>query len=143
MYFRKSKAGKNSRNKPNDHIYDELDMYTMLNAKTASSTKTPSPKSDKVIFDTKGNEPPGYQSIPAPRYEDCSNPSLAKFNLSNDNSNKPVADSESDAESIKDEDCEAALEKMADIDEFKKIAEQEGEENFKEHERYCKLRHFN
>ena len=134
MYFRKSKISKDS-NKPNDHIYDELDMYTMLNAKTTMSTKTPSPKSDKVIFDTKGNEPPGYQSLPAPRYEDCSNPSLSKSNVSNS--------IEPDAESIKDEDCEFVLEKMVEKDEFRQNTEQEDKENFKEYERYCKLRHFN
>ena len=37
-----------------------------------SFNKTPSSKSDKVIFDTKGNEPPGYQSLPAPHYESYS-----------------------------------------------------------------------
>ena len=35
--------------KLDDHISDELDMYTMLNAKTAMSAKTPSPKSDGNI----------------------------------------------------------------------------------------------
>ena len=134
MYFRKSKISKDS-SKPNDHIYDELDMYTMLNAKTTMSTKTPSPKSDKVIFDAKGNEPPGYQSLPAPRYEDCSNPSLSKSNVSNS--------IEPDAESIKDGDCEFVLEKMVEKDEFKQNTEQEDKENFKEYERYCKLRHLN
>ena len=102
-------------------------MYTMLNAKTATSAKTPSPKSDKVIFD-KGNEPPGYQSLPAPhaRYESCSLTSIAKSNHSNDYS------IEEDARSIKDGDCGFALEK---------IKEQEYEENSKECERYCKLKH--
>ena len=101
-------------------------MYAMLNAKTAISAKTPSPKSDKVIFDTKGIEPPGYQSLPAPRYESCSATSIAKSNHSNDYY------IEEDARSIKDEDCEFALEK---------IKEQDHEEKFKECERYCKLKH--
>ena len=103
-------------------------MYTMLNVNTATSAKTPSPKSDKVIFDTKRIEPPGYQSLPAPRYESCSATSIAKSNHSNDYY------IEEDAKSIVDEDCEFALEK------FK---EQEHEENSKECERYCKLKHFN
>ena len=104
-------------------------MYTMLNAKTATSPKTPSPKSDKVIFDTKGNEPPGYQSLPAPRYESCrlSATSIAKSNHSTNDYHI-----EEDARSIKDEDCEFALEKSK---------EQEHEENSKECERYCKLKH--
>ena len=101
-------------------------MYTMLNTKTTMPAKTPSPKSDKVIFDTKGNEPPGYQSLPAPRYESCSATSIAKSNHSNDYY------IDEDVRSIKDEDCEFALEK---------IKEQEHEENFKECERYCKLKH--
>ena len=102
-------------------------MYAMLNEKTAMSAKTPSPKSDKVVFDTKGNEPPGYQSLSAPRYESCSATSIAK---SNHSKNYCI---EEDARSIKDEDCEISLEK---------IKEQENEENFKECERYCKLKHF-
>ena len=102
-------------------------MYAMLNEKTAMSAKTPSPKSDKVVFDTKGNEPPGYQSLPAPRYESCSATSIAKSNHSNDYY------IEEDARSIKDEDCEISLEKTK---------EQGHEENFKECEQYCKLKHF-
>ena len=101
-------------------------MYAMLNTKTTMSAKTSSPKSDKVIFDTKGIEPPGYQSFPASRYESCSATSIAKSNHSNDYY------IEEDARSIKNEDCEFALEK---------IKEQEHEENFKECERYCKLKH--
>ena len=103
-------------------------MYTMLNAKTATSAKTPSPKSDKVIFDTKGIEPPGYQSLSAlhARYESCSPTSIAKSNHSND------YHIEEDVRSIKDEDSEFALEK---------IKEQEYKENSKECERYCKLKH--
>ena len=85
-YFcRKLKICENSRakpNHPNDHIYNELDMYTMFNAKTATSAKTPSPKSDKVIFDTIGIEP--HQSLPVPCYESCSATSIAKSNHSND-----------------------------------------------------------
>ena len=125
---RKLKTCESSRAKPNhpdDHIYNELDMYTMFNAKTATSPKTPSPKSDKVIFDTIGIEP--HQSLPVPRYESCSATSIAKSNHSND------YHIEEDARSIKDEDCEFV---------FEKIKEQEHEENSKECERYCKLKHF-
>ena len=116
---------KDSKAKPDYHIHNELDMYAMLNAKTAMSAKAPSPKSDKVIFDTKGDEPPAYQSLPAPRYESCSATSIAKSNHSDDYY------IEEDARSIKDEDCE-----------IEKTKEQEHEENFKECERYCKLKHF-
>ena len=104
-------------------------MYSMLNTKTATSAKTPSPKSDRVIFDTKGSEPPGYQSLPPPRYESCSTSSIAKSTHSNDYY------IEEDAKSIKDEDCEFALEKIKEL---------ENEEKLKEcDERYCKLKHFN
>ena len=101
-------------------------MYTRLNAKTAMAAKTPSPKSDKVIFDTKGNEPPGYQSLPAPRYERCSATSIAKSNLSNDYY------IEEDARSIEDKDCEF----------LEKATKQGYEDNMKENDSYCKLKHF-
>ena len=100
-------------------------MYTMLNAKTATSAKIPSPKNDEVIFDA-GNEAPGYQSLSARHYESCSPTSIAKSNHSDDYY------IEEDARSIKDEDCEFASEK---------IKEQEYEENSKECEQYCKLKH--
>ena len=83
--------------------------------------KTPSPKGDKVIFDTKASEPPDYQSLPAPRYESCSSNSIAKSNLSN---NYCI---EEDARSINDGDCNFALEKSSN--------------HQKENEPYCKLYH--
>ena len=101
-------------------------MYSRLNTKIAMSTKSPSPKSDKVIFDTKGNEPPDYQSLPAPRYESCSATSIAKSNLSNDYY------IEEDAKSIADKDCEF----------LEKATKQEYEDKIKENESYCKLKHF-
>ena len=97
-------------------------MYT----KTAMSAKTPSPKSDKVIFDTEEIEPPGYQSLPAPRYESCSATSIAKSNHSNDYYIKE------DARSIKEENAKYVLEKTTD----------QHEEASKHHEPYCKLYHF-
>ena len=87
--------------------------------------KTPSPKSDKVIFDTKGMEAPGYQPLPVPRYESCSATSIARSNHSNDYY------IEEDARSIKDTDCQLALE----------MSSKEHEEASKEDEPYCKLYH--
>ena len=89
-------------------------MYTMLNIRSGkTSALTPSPKSDKVIFDTKGNEPPAYRPLPKPRYESCSLTSIEKSNnsLSNDYY------IEEDARSIKEVDCECALEKTSKQDE--------------------------
>ena len=77
-------------------------MYTMLNIRGSISAKNPSPKSDKVIFDTKGSEPPTYQSLPEPRYQSCSATSIEKSH--NDYY------IEEDAMSIKDADCQLALE---------------------------------
>ena len=93
-------------------------------AKTAMSAKTP--KSDNVIFDTEEDEPPGYQSLPAPRYESCSATSIAKSNHSNDY----VYHMEEESSSVKEENCAYALEKTT-------------EEASKHHESYCKLYHFN
>jgi len=75
----------------------------MLNIRGPTSAKTPSPKSDKVIFDTKETEPPDYQPLPEPRYESCSATSIEKSH--NDYC------IEEDARSIKDADCQFALEK--------------------------------
>ena len=92
-------------------------MYTMLNIRGGISAKTPSPKSDKVIFDTKGTEPPDYQPLPKPRYESCSATSIEKSH--NDYY------IEEDARSINDADCQFTLEKTS-----------------KQHEPYSKLYHF-
>ena len=78
-----------------------------------------------VIFDTKGSEPSGYQSLPPPCYEGCSASSIAKSTHPNDYY------IEEDAE-----DCELALEKIKEV---------ENEEKLKEcDEHYCKLiqKHF-
>ena len=127
FHIRKLKIGKDSNTKPDDHIYDELHLYATLNAKTDTSTKSPSPKSDKVIFDTQGIEPPVYQQFPEPRYQICSTTSIAK----SDNSNDYYIEKE-DARSIKDVDCKFALEE----------ATKQNEDSPKQHESYCKLYHF-
>ena len=62
----------------------------------AAKNATPSPKSDKVVFDTSRIQPPSYQSLPKPRYETCSASSMEKCNDYH---------IETDARSIKDEDC--------------------------------------
>lgn len=102
-------------------------MYATVNKKIAMSAKTPSPKSDKVIFDTQGIEPPSYQPLPEPRYQSCSATSIAKFNQSND-----YYIEKEDARSIKDADCQFALEENT----------KPNEESSKQHEPYCKLYHF-
>ena len=109
------------------HIYDELDAYSKLNAKPVKydSVKIPSPKSDRVIFDTSGIEPPTYQSLPEPRYQSCGTISTARSNLSTD------CHIEEDAKSIKDEDCQLTPEKIMDQEEIPK-----------EQEPYAKLKHF-
>ena len=89
-----------------------------------SFNKTPSPKSDKVIFDTKGNEPPGYQLLPAPRYESCSATSIAKSNHSNDYY------TEEDVRSINENDCQFTFEKSS-----------KQYEQTQDPEPYCKLYH--
>ena len=130
MYFynRESKMNKDSFIKTDDHIYDELDAYAKLNEKTitSGSVKMPSPKSDKVIFDTSGIEPPTYQSLAEPRYQSCGAISIARSNLSND------YHIDEDAKSIKDEDCQFTPEKTME----------QHEENCKEQESYSKLHHF-
>ena len=126
LYNRKLKISQGSKTRTDDHIYDELDMYSKLNVKTTMPAKSLSPKSDKVIFDTKGIEPPAYQSLPKPRYESCSATSIAKSTNSNDYY------IEEDARSIKDEDCQFSFEKIS----------KENEENSKQDEPYCKLYHF-
>jgi len=78
--------------------------------------KTPSPKNDKVVFDTKEIEPPDYHPLPKPRYESCSATSIEK---SNDYY------IEEDARSIKEEHCESTFSKEQ-----------------KHYESYCKLYHF-
>ena len=131
FYVRELEISKDSNTKQDDHIYDELDltMYEKLNtAAITTSNKTPSPKSDKLIFDTKGIEPPAYQPLPDPRYQSCSATSIAKFSI-NDNDYCI----KEDARSIKDEDCEFASDKMT---------EKHQEEISKEHEQYSKLHHF-
>ena len=116
-----------SQAKPDDHIYDELEMYAKLNVKTIMSAKTPSPKSDKVVFDTQGVEPPTYQPLPEPRYQSCSATSIAKSTHSND-----YYIEKEDAKSIKDEDCKFTPEKTME----------QHEEISKEQEPYSKLCHF-
>ena len=110
-------------NEDTDHVYDELSAFTMKHI-NPSFNKTPSPKSDKVIFDTKEIEPPGYQSLPAPRYESCSATSIAKSNHSNDYY------IEEDVRSIKENDCQFTCEKSS-----------KQYEETHEHEPYCKLYH--
>ena len=80
-------------------------MYAILNAKTGTSTKTSSPKSDKVIFDTQGIKPPVYQPLSKPCFQSCSATSIAKSN----NSNECYTEKEN-ASSTKDVDCKFALE---------------------------------
>ena len=99
-----------------NHIYDELSMFTI---DPSIINKTPSPKSDKVIFDTKKIEPPAYQPLPKPRYENCSLTSIEKSNNSNEYT------IEEDVRSINEEDCTTALGKTQ-----------------KQPEQYCKLYHF-
>ena len=121
---RKLKQSKCSAPKPSDidhNIYDDLNTFTMKHMDPSFINKTPSPNSDKVIFDTKASEPPSYQSLPASRYESCSTNSIAKSNPSNDYY------IEEDARSIKDGDCTFALEKSSN--------------HHKENEPYCKLYH--
>ena len=79
--------------------------------------KTPSPKSDKVIFDTKGIEPPDYQPLPKPRYESCSATSIEKSN------DYYIED---DVRSIKEEHGKSTF----------------SNEQKKQYEPYCKLYHF-
>ena len=74
-----------SDHKDHGHIYDELSLFTL-----AVKNATPSPKSDKVVFDTSCVQP-CYQPLPKPRYE-----SMEKCN------NYHI---EKDDVSIKDEDC--------------------------------------
>jgi len=109
--------------KPNDHIYDELDMYTV---NTTKSPKSVSTDSNNVIFDAEEIGPPAYQPLPSPRYEICSTNSIAKSNHSNDYY------IEEDTRSIKDADIRFGLEK----------ATEQHEEASKQHETYCKLYHF-
>ena len=116
---------KASTNEGTDHIYDELSLFTMKHMDPSIVNKTPSPKSDKVIFDTKGIEPPAYQPLPIPRYESCSTTSVARSNHSND------YHIEEDARSITDTDCYFEIEKDS----------KQHEETSKEHESYCKLYH--
>ena len=113
--------------KTHDHIYDELGTYAKLNEKTitSGSVKMPSPKSDKVIFDTSGIEPPTYQSLAEPRYQSCGANSIARSNLFNE------CHIEEDAKSIKDEDCKFTSEKTTE----------QHEEIRKEQEPYSKLHH--
>lgn len=137
------KISKDSNSRADDHIYDELDLYSKLNEKNVTSVKFPSPKDDKVIFDDrKGIEPPGYQPLAEPRYQSCSATSIAKSNHSNDYY------IEEDVRSIKDEDCQFTSEKAIEEHE-EKITEQyeektieQREENSKEQEPYSKLHHF-
>ena len=82
-------------NKDPGHIYDELSMFTMI-PPLAAKNATPSPKSDKVVFDTSRVQPPSYQPLPKPRYESCSAASMEKYNDYH---------IERDVRSIKDEDC--------------------------------------
>ena len=84
-----------SDNKDPGHIYDELSVFTMI-PPLAVKNATPSPKSDKVVFDTSHVQPPSYQPLPKPRYESCSASSVEKCNDYH---------IERDARSIKDEDC--------------------------------------
>ena len=114
-----------STNEDPDHVYDELSTFTMKHLDLPNVNKTPSPKSDKVIFDTKKIETPGYQPLPVPRYESCSAISIAKSNHSNDYY------IEEDARSIKDTDCQLMME----------MNSKEHEEVSKEDEPYCKLYH--
>ena len=113
--------------KPDDHIYDELEMYAKLKEKTIMSAKTPSPLSDKVVFDTQGVESPAYQPLPEPCYQSCSATSIAKSTHSND-----YYIEKEDAKSIKDEDCKFTPEKTME----------QHEEICKEQEPYSKLCHF-
>ena len=62
----------------NDHAYNELDMSTVLNVKIAMPAKSPDPKTDKMIFDTKGIEPPTYQPLPKLQYENFSTEKTSK-----------------------------------------------------------------
>ena len=65
-------------NKDGNHIYDELSMYTMLPFHDGKNA-TPSPKSDKVVFDTSRVEPPSYQPLPIPQYKSCSASSMNDY----------------------------------------------------------------
>ena len=76
-------------NKDGNHIYDELSMYTMLPFHDGKNP-TPSPKSDKVVFDTSHVEPPSYQPLPIPQYKGCSSSSMNEYH---------------DVRSIREEDC--------------------------------------
>lgn len=102
-------------------------MYAKLNEKTIMSTKTPSPKSDKVVFDTQGVEQPTYLPLSELRYQSCSATSIAKSTHSND-----YYIEKEDARSIKDGDCQCVSEKSME----------QHEEISKEHEPYSKLYHF-
>ena len=102
-------------------------MYAKLNEKTIMSTKTPSPKSDKVVFDTQGVEQPTYLPLSEPRYQSCSATSIAKSTHSND-----YYIEKEDARSIKDEYCQCVSEKTME----------QHEEISKEPEPYSKLYHF-
>ena len=115
----KCSSAKAPTNEGIDHVYDELSTFTMKHMDPLFN-KTPSPKSDKVIFDTKEIEPPVYQSLPAPRYESCSATSIAKSNHSNDYY------IEEDARSIKENDCQFSSKQY---------------EETHEPEPYCKLYH--
>ena len=77
-------------NKDGNHIYDELSMYTMLPFHNGKNP-TPSPKSDKVVFDTSRVEPPSYQPLPIPQYKSCSASSMNDYH---------------DVRSIREEDCQ-------------------------------------
>ena len=94
-----------------------------MNARTTTPNKTPN---DNVIFDMEEAEAPGYQSVPAPRYESCSATSIAK-------SNDYVYHMEEESKSIKGENCVYASEKT----------KEQHEEVSKHHDPYCKLYHFN
>jgi len=52
---------------------------------------TPSPKSDKVVFDTSRAEPPSYQPLPILQYKSCSASSMNDYH---------------DVRSIKEDDCQ-------------------------------------
>ena len=53
-------------------------MYTMLPFHDGKNP-TPSPRSDKVVFDTARVEPPSYQPLPASQHTSCSASSMNDY----------------------------------------------------------------
>ena len=116
LYFhvRESKVNKDTFNKTDDRINDELDTSGKLNEKPviSDSVKIKSPRSNRVKFVKSGIDSPTCQSLPEPRHQSCGAISNERSNVHND------CHIEEDAKSIIDEDCQVAPEKSMNQEEI-------------------------